>query len=188
MRHALNARTRKRLHIQGLEAVDDVLLAEVAPWLRLAFALCAVLAGTATATASPAGLMVLVVISAWAAAVRVHPFDHIYNHGIRRLTRTPPLPPRGAPSRFACGFGSVWLLATAWLFAAGHAFWGYVLGGALTAVAALVATTDICLPSLVYRLLFGQPRPARTPVPAGGAGEGSGIERKSHVVTLPGGE
>ncbi len=32
---------------------------------------------------------------------------------------------------------------------------GYLLGGALTAVGLLVSTTDICIPSLIYRTIFG---------------------------------
>ena len=55
--------------------------------------------------------------------------------------------------------GAVWLVVTAWAFATGHAALGFALGGMLTAVALLVSTTDICIPSMIYRLLFGPPRP-----------------------------
>lgn len=65
---------------------------------------------------------------------------------------------RGAPARFACGLGAVWLVVTAWVFHTGHPIAGYVLGGLLTGVAGLVSTTDICMPSLVYRSVFGFPR------------------------------
>jgi hypothetical protein len=34
---------------------------------------------------------------------------------------------------------------------------GYVLGGLLTLVGLLVSTTDICIPSLIYRSIFGFP-------------------------------
>ena len=149
--------TRRRLDIQGFERVDDRALAEVAPWLRLAFALCAVIAGVGTAMASPAILLLLVPIAGLAALVPIHPFDLIYNHGIRFITRTAPLPRRGAPSRFACGLGAVWLVATAWAFQAGRPLTGYALGGFLTGVAVLVSTTDICIPSLIYRFVFGFP-------------------------------
>jgi hypothetical protein len=47
---------------------------------------------------------------------------------------------------------------TAWAFSAGHAVLGYTLGAVLTAVALLVSTTDICIPSMIFRLLFGAPR------------------------------
>jgi hypothetical protein len=153
----LSSRTRRRLDIQGFDTVEERALAEVAPWLRLAFGLCALLAAVGTALASPIILLTLVPLAALAAAHPVHPFDLIYNHGIRRLTRTGPLPKRGAPSRFACGLGAVWLVATAWAFSAGHTILGYALGAAITAVAVLVSTTDICVPSMIYRLLFGPP-------------------------------
>jgi hypothetical protein len=56
--------------------------------------------------------------------------------------------------------GAVFLLITAWAFSAGHVFAGYALGGMLTLVALLVSATDICIPSLIYRSIFGWP-PAR---------------------------
>lgn len=153
------AATRRRLDIQGFEHVDDAALAPVAGWLRLAFALCALLAAVGTILASPALLLALAAIAVLAAAFPVHPFDLIYNHVIRRFTGTEPLPRRGAPSRFACGMGAVILVVAAWLFDAGHMMAGYALGGMLTAVATLVATTDICIPSLMYRALSGFPAP-----------------------------
>ena len=154
----LSSCTLRRLDIQGFDTVEERELAKVAPWLRLAFGFCALLAAAGTALASPTILLVLAVIAVLAAALPVHPFDLIYNHGIRHLTGTGPLPKRGPPNRFACGMGAVWLVVTAWAFSAGHPLLGYSLGAPLTAVALLVSTTDICIPSMMYRLLFGAPR------------------------------
>ena len=158
MKTALAPRTRRRLDIQGFDTVAERELARVAPWLRLAFGLCALLGGLGTALASPTILLVLAPIAALAAASPVHPFDLIYNHGVRHFTGTGPLPRRGAPSRFGCGMGAVLLLVTAWAFSAGHAGVGYGLGGAVTFAALLVGTTDICIPSMIYRAIFGRPR------------------------------
>ena len=149
--------TRRRLDIQGFDGVDDQTLAETGPWLRLAFALCSALAATGTILASPVFLWALVPVAALGAVFPVHPFDLLYNHGLRHFTGTRPLPKRGAPTRFACGVGAVWLLATGWLFQTGHTSAGYLLGGALACVGLLVSTTDICIPSLVFRTLFGFP-------------------------------
>lgn len=160
MRKTLTAQTRRRLDIQGFDAVHDRELAPVAPWLRLAFALCAALGAVGTASASPTILLALAGIAAVSAASPVHPFDFIYNYGIRRFTGTGPLPRRGLPSRFGCGMGAIMLLPTAWAFSAGYTVAGYLLGSALTAVVLLVAATDICLPSIIYRSLFGWPRAA----------------------------
>jgi hypothetical protein len=158
MRQTLTARTHRLLDIQGFDGVDVQELAPVAPWLRLTFGLCGVLGGTGTVLASPAILLVLALIAAVAAASPVHPFDLIYNYGVRHLTGTGPLPRRGAPTRFGCGMGAILVLVTAWAFWAGHALVGYALGGMLTFVVLLVSTTDICIPSLIYRAIFGWPR------------------------------
>ncbi|MGH9832193.1 MAG: DUF4395 family protein [Blastocatellia bacterium] len=83
-----------------------------------------------------------------------HTFDLIYNYGIRYLRKTGPLPKRRAQSRFACGAGAVWLVATALAFQSGALIVGYILGVALTGVAVLVSATDICIPSMIYNVLF----------------------------------
>ena len=100
----LTPRTRRLLDIQGFDTVDAQELARLAPWLRLAFGLCTVLGGLGTVLASPAILLVLAAIATLAAASPVHPFDLIYNYGIRRLTGTGPLPRRGVPTRAGCNF------------------------------------------------------------------------------------
>jgi hypothetical protein len=113
MKQTLTSRTRRLLDIQGFDGVDVQELAPVAPWLRLTFGLCGVLGGTGTVLASPAILLVLALIAAAAAASPVHPFDLIYNYGVRHLTGTGPLPRRGAPTRFGCGMGAILVLITA---------------------------------------------------------------------------
>ncbi len=158
MRQILMPRTRRRLDIQGFDTVDVDELAPVAPWLRLSFGLCTLLGGLGTALASPTILLVLTPVAALAAASPVHPFDLIYNYGIRHLTGTGPLPRRGVPTRVGCGLGAVLLLVTAWAFSAGHLVVGYALGGMMTSVVLLVSTTDICIPSMIYRSIFGWPR------------------------------
>ncbi len=154
MKRRLSPTMRRRLDVQGFEDVDDERLAEVGPWLGMAFVGCAILAGVGTFTASTEILWALVTIAALAAILPVHPFDLIYNYGIRRLTGTRSLPQRGAPSRFACGVGAVWLIAVILLFEGGYMAAAYVLGGLLTLVAMLVGTTNICIPSMIYRAVF----------------------------------
>ena len=154
MEKILSTTTRRRLNVQGMSDVDDETLAEIVPWQRLAFGMCALLAGTGTALASPMILWILMPIAALAALFPVHPFDLIYNHGIRYLRKTGPLPKRRAQSRFACGVGAIWLVATALAFQSGALVAGYILGIALTGIVLLVSTTDICIPSMIYNALF----------------------------------
>ncbi len=164
MRQTLTPRRIRLLAIQGIDTSKVEELARVAPWLRLAFGVCTLLGGLGTVLASPAILLALTPVAAVAAASPVHPFDLIYNHGIRHLTGTGPLPRRGLPSRFGCGMGAVFLVVSAWLFSAGHMVTGYALGGMLTIVAFLVSATDVCLPSMAYRAMFGWP-PVRDAAP-----------------------
>ncbi len=124
----------------------------------MAFGMCALIAGAGTVLASPTILWILTPIAALGALTPVHPFDLIYNFGIRFLRNTWPLPKRRAQNRFACGIGAVWLVATAWAFQAGALTVGYVLGGVLTGIGVLVSTTDICIPSMIYNTLFSRSR------------------------------
>ncbi len=154
MSKTLPYRTRCRLNAQGLTDISDQELAPVAPWWRMAFLGCAALAATGTALTSPTILWILTPLAAFGALFPVHPFDLVYNYGIRHLTGTGPLPRRTPQTRFACGVGTVWLVATALAFQSGQLTLGYALGGSLTAVATLVGTTDICIPSMIYNAVF----------------------------------
>jgi len=153
---ALSATRRRLLAIQGFDGVDEVTLAQTEVWLRMAPALCAAVAAVGTAVASPWLLWALAAIAALGALLPFHPFDLIYNLGIRRFTGTPELPENRAPRRFACAMASVWVTATGALFAVGLNGAGYALGAALVATATLVATTHICIPSMIFRTACGQ--------------------------------
>ena len=157
----LGAKRLHRLDVQGFDTVDEDLLAQVAPWLRLAFGLCATLAIAGTALASTPLLLTLAGIAFLAALSPVHPFDLIYNHGIRHATGTPPLPKRGPPSRFACGIGALWLIVTVGAFQSSLTTVAYVLGFTLAGVAILVSTMDICIPSMIFRTILGSPLPRK---------------------------
>jgi hypothetical protein len=147
----LSPTTARRLRTQGF--TDEAWVAEVSPWLRLAPALCATFGAIGTAMASPVVLYALAATAFLGALLPFHPFDLLYDFGIRFLVGKRPLPPNGAPRRFACGIATIWLIVTASLFAAGQLTAGYVLGALFVTVAGLVSTTDICIPSMIYAIL-----------------------------------
>ncbi len=156
--------TRKRLEIQGYEGFDDSTLGEVGSWLRFSPAICTVIMGLGTVLASPIILWALIPIALLGAALPFHPFDLIYNYGIRHLTHTKPLPNHGAPRRFACALATIWLLVTGWAFHSDSMILGYILGGSLTLTAFIVSTTDFCIPSHIYRFLFKKPLNSATKI------------------------
>lgn len=115
--------------------------------LRLPTALCLALVVTGLVLQSPVLILALVPLGAVAGWTRRHPFDLIWNHGLRHLTGAPELPPNPTPRRHAFKLGTIWLLAVGLLFADGHSTAALVLGAVLVAVCGLVTTTNFCIPS-----------------------------------------
>jgi hypothetical protein len=143
--------------MQGFVGLEDRALAEFGPWLRLAMGLCATWVAIATAFGSAYGLWALVPIAALGATLPNHPFDAIYNYGIRHLLGTRTIPHSPIPRRFACGVATVWLTLAGLAFFAGADVLGYILGGSFALAATVTTTTDFCIPSFFYGLVFGRP-------------------------------
>src|SRR6266516_6722259 len=123
--------TRQRLAMQGFIGLDDAALAEIGPWLRLAPAICSALTAVATLLAMPILLLALMPFETICAIRGAHPFDLIYNLGLRHLLGTRRLPRYAAPRRFACLLATLWLVITGSAFFAGVPLLGYALGAAL---------------------------------------------------------
>ncbi len=145
---------RSRLETQGYVGVGERTLADIQFGLRFSPALCATGVAIGTALASPPILFAMMATAIAGAATPRHPFDWLYNYGVRHLLGKPAIPRNAAPRRFSCAVGSVWLFGTALAFLAGWDIGGYVLGAAMAGMAGFVAVTHICLPSLVYTRLF----------------------------------
>jgi hypothetical protein len=115
--------------------------------LRLPTALCLALAATGVVLQSAALILLLVPVGAVAGWSARHPFDLLWNRGIRHLLGAPPLPPNPTPRRHAFKLATVWLLAVGLLFAFGYNRAGVVLGAVLVATCGLVTATHFCVPS-----------------------------------------
>lgn len=154
---SLSITTRNRIEAQGYLGLSDATLIEIGPWLRFSPAICVVWVSVATYYESALALSLLVPLSVLGAILPWHPFDAIYNHGIRHFLRTAHLPPSGAPRKFACMVAVVWLAATSWAFYSGAIMPGYVLGVSFAFAAAVPTFTDFCIPSFFYGLVMGKP-------------------------------
>jgi hypothetical protein len=121
--------------------------------LRFSTGACVALAGLALALQSAPLLVTLSVIGGVAGLAPRHPFDLLWNHGVRHAFGAPPLPLTPARRRHAFKLGAVWLLAVAILFATGLSIAARALGGILLAACGLVTTTNFCLPSFLLSLL-----------------------------------
>jgi hypothetical protein len=146
--------TRRRVEMQGFTGLDDTTLRAVEPWLRLAPAICMAWTAVATAFGSAVLAAALVPFAAAGALGRSHPFEVVYQRGLRRVLGAPAIPPYAPPRRFACALATAWLVATATAFHAGQAGLGRLLGATLVATAGVLVTTGFCVPSWIYGHLF----------------------------------
>ena len=153
---SISPRLQSWLEMRGIACSSDPGFAKLVPWMRFTVVLCCTGMGVGTALAFTPLLWTMVLIAGLGSIFPRHPFDLVYNHGVRYLTGTRPLPLNGAPTRFACGVASVGLVATAVAFTTGVTWLGYLLGASLTSVAALVSVSHFCIPSMIYQLLFGE--------------------------------
>jgi hypothetical protein len=142
---------RARVEMQGFTGLDERDLRRVEPWLRFAPGVCAAWTATATVTGSAPAFAALAGLALIGAVRGRHPFDAIYNHGLRRLTDAPPIPRYAAPRRAACLVATVWLLMAAGACATGYVTLGRLLGASLTAASLVPVFTGFCIPSYVYR-------------------------------------
>jgi len=115
--------------------------------LRFPTALCLALVITGLALESALMIALLVPIGAVAGWTSRHPFDLIWNHGVRHVLEAPELPRNPARRRHAFKLATVWLAGIAVLFAMGATPAALVLGGVLLAVCLLVTLTNFCIPS-----------------------------------------
>lgn len=147
---------RKRIEAQGFCDLDDQTYAQLNYPLRLSPAICMAWAAVGTALASPGVLWALVPFAALGAILPGHPFDVLYNHGLRHLFGMPRLPRYGARRRFACALATAMLVAAAWAFQAGTPTLGAIFGWSLVAAAFVNVSTGFCIPSFIVRLFFGK--------------------------------
>lgn len=121
--------------------------------LRFSTGLCLSLVVAALALTSPAMVFALCAIGVIAGFTSRHPFDHLWNRGVRHLVGGPALPPNPRRRRHAFKLATVWLALVGVLLAAGATSAALVLGWMLVGACTLVTATNLCLPSETFAWL-----------------------------------
>jgi hypothetical protein len=137
---------RSNLTTQGY-CLSDAERRQLSVALRFSTGLCLTLVVVALALESPVMVFALSGIGVIAGLSARHPFDHLWNRGVRRLFGGPPLPPNPTRRRHAFKVATAWLLLVGALLAVGATIAALVLGGLLVAACATVTATNLCLPS-----------------------------------------
>ena len=152
----LSPTTKRRLIVQGYNCYSDKELNDYKYGIRFAYYLCDLLVILGLLLTNLWILAIAMTIAFFGWLLPKHPFDYLYNYVIRRMINKPKIPTRTNQVRFACGIAASWLCGTIFLFHYGLNIWGYLAGGLLVSLATLVATTDICIPSMIYNALFNK--------------------------------
>ncbi len=146
--------TSRRMRLQGWRG-RDVTQAIAAGWLvSVAPAACAIGSLAGAVLQSPLLLLALAATALVGAVGPHHPFEVVSNEIARRRGRTP-TPPNRAGRRTGCTIGTIVLTSAAAAMLWGAPTLGAVLAGGLGVVAAFVAATNICIPSMVLTVLRG---------------------------------
>jgi Domain of unknown function (DUF4395) len=147
---------RGNIQAQGFCGLDDKTYAQINYPLRLSPAICMVWAALGTALTSPIILWALMPFAALGAILPGHPFDVLYNYGLRHLLHAPALPRYGFRRRFACALATTMIVVAAWSFEAGMPMVGKIAGWALVAGTLVNVSTGLCGPALIIRIFFGK--------------------------------
>ena len=121
--------------------------------LRFSTGVCLALTIGALIVGSPIVFAGLAAIGAVAGFSARHPFDRLWNGGVRHLAGAPALPPNPQRRRHAFKVATAMMLTVAGLFALGATTAALVLGGLLVAACAAVTAVNLCLPSVALALL-----------------------------------
>jgi hypothetical protein len=140
---------RANLATQGY-CLTDAERRELAFGLRFSTGLCLSLVVVALVLGSAVMVFALSGVGLVASFAARHPFDHVWNRGVRRLIGGPALPPNPPRRRDAFKVATAWLLVVGTLLATGATTVALVLGGLLVAACATVTATNLCLPSETF--------------------------------------
>lgn len=153
----ISAWSRRCLTMQGYGSLSDEERGSLWLGLRFSPALCFAGIALGTAIASPVLLLAMAVTALVGGFLAPkHPFDYLYDLAVRPLRGGPSVPASPPPRRFACQLATPWIVAIAVAFLVGSPALAWALAVPLLLAAAVVATTNWCLPSLTYALLHRQ--------------------------------
>jgi hypothetical protein len=152
----ISAIARERMQAQGFCGLSDATYAQINYPLRLSPAIMMVWVAVGTVLGSAQILWALVPFTALGAILTGHPFDVLYNHGLRYLMGRQELPRYGTRRRFAFAVATTMTAMAAWGFQAGMPLLGHIVGGAIVASTCLQVITGICGPAVMAGRLFGK--------------------------------
>lgn len=148
---------RHRLEAQSFLNQSCETLNELKHWWRFTPTLNWLMTLAGIILASPEILFSQAALMGLAVFLPSHPFDWIYNYGIRYLTGTVPLPHSGQRRRVVFSTACLLLSLLGVWFLLGYNMLAYIQGGIMTVLAGLLVLFNLCVLSEVLVKVFGMP-------------------------------
>lgn len=144
----------RRTRLQGWRGPEAELADRARVAQRVGAVACAVGVAIGAALESPVLLAAVAATALVGAVAANHPFEVLYNRWARSRGGHV-LPANRAAKRLGCAIGLVLLGGAAFAYAMGASTAGLVLASVLGGTAAFVAVTGICVPSIIFTVLWG---------------------------------
>ena len=148
---------RHRLAVQSFLNLPDETLFVLRNWWRFTPTLNWGMTLIGTVMAWPELLFVQAAIMVVALITPSHPFDWLYNYGVRFLSGTPLLPKSGQRRKMIFVLAAVLNTLLAALFLMGYTMAAYIMGGIMSALGGLLMLMNLCVASELIARLFGAP-------------------------------
>ena len=150
----LSEKRINRLRLQGFTCQSVQELSQMAFGIRFAYRVCTSVLIIGAITKNIYVFAGMFVIAFLGATLPNHPFDYLYNHFLSKSMNKPSLPPRSPQLKFACSIATVWLGLIVYFLFHNIITAATILAYLFVFIAGLLSTTDICIPSIIYKAVF----------------------------------
>jgi len=154
-------RSARLLRLQGWRGADLAKAAKSGAAHRLAPGLCAVLGFAVAATASVPLALVAMASAVVGIFAPNHPIETGYNWVAARSVLDP-IPANRAGKRLGCVLGASFFGVAAISFGLGNTTLGTVMAIQMGVVATFVAASKVCVPSMIFTLIWGRDRASKS--------------------------
>ena len=144
----------ERLETQGFTGYTKEELSNHQFGIRFAYWTCASFVAVGTILNNIPILTIALLAALGAVVHNRHPFDYIYNNGVRQLLKKPKSPKRAIQGKVACAIASLHIIGIIYCFYNGYITGGYIISVMLLIPALIVASTDYCIPSVAFSFLY----------------------------------
>lgn len=145
-----------RIKAQGYQNYSDEQISEIDFGNRFAYQLCTSILIVGVLLWNIPILSAIMTVAFFGVVLPNHPFDYIYNYFLANRMKKPQVPPRSIQLKFACTAATLVIGSTIYFLQNNMMTAAMIMAYQLCGVAFLVATTDLCIPSILFNATIGK--------------------------------